>query len=82
MPGTPKIEANSILRAGRHRRRGVGLRSVSPADQRRHDVRGGKTLVLRAAAGLFFDRPDGNTVFNSVNPPVASAWRQWGRLSV
>jgi hypothetical protein len=45
-------------------------------------VRGGKTLVLRAAAGLFFDRPDGNTVFNSVNPPVASAWRQWGRLSV
>jgi hypothetical protein len=38
------------------------------------DLRGDQTLVLRGGAGLFFDRPDGNTVFSIPgNPPIAES---------
>ena len=85
VPGTG-VEANGILRAGE----GIAdagyvwpALGVAPRIGAAYDVRGDKTLILRAAGGLFFDRPDGNTVFNSVaNPPVASGLtQQWGRLS-
>ena len=85
VPGTG-VEANGILRAGE----GIAdagyvwpALGIAPRIGAAYDVRGDKTLVLRAAGGLFFDRPDGNTVFNSVaNPPVASGLtQQWGRLS-
>ena len=85
VPGTG-VEANGILRAGE----GIAdagyiwpALGIAPRIGAAYDVRGDKTLILRAAGGLFFDWPDGNTVFNSVaNPPVASGLtQQWGRLS-
>ena len=37
------------------------------------DVTGRSTWVIRGGAGLFYDRPDGNTVFSTPgNPPTAS----------
>ena len=39
-----------------------------------YDMRGDSDLVLRGGFGLFYDRPDGNTVFSTPgNPPVATA---------
>lgn len=39
-----------------------------------YDVSGTQSLVLRAGGGLFFDRPDGNTVFSIPgNPPIATS---------
>jgi hypothetical protein len=39
-----------------------------------YDVRGDQKLVVRGSLGLFYDRPEGNTVFNQVgNPPVSQA---------
>ncbi len=36
-----------------------------------YDLTGHQTLVVRGSYGLFFDRPNGNTVFNQVgNPPL------------
>ncbi len=36
-----------------------------------YDLTGGQKIVLRGSYGLFFDRPNGNTVFNQVgNPPL------------
>jgi hypothetical protein len=39
-----------------------------------YDVTGKQTWVLRGGFGLFYDRPDGNTVFSTPgNPPMATA---------
>jgi hypothetical protein len=39
-----------------------------------YDVRGNQTMVFRAGGGLFFDRPDGNTVFSIPgNPPISTS---------
>jgi hypothetical protein len=39
-----------------------------------YDVTGKSNLVLRGGFGLFYDRPDGNTVFSTPgNPPTATA---------
>lgn len=39
-----------------------------------YDLTGNQRLVLRGGGGLYFDRPDGNTVFSIPgNPPIASA---------
>ena len=39
-----------------------------------YDVTGKGTLVVRGGAGLFYERPDGNTVFSTPgNPPIATA---------
>jgi hypothetical protein len=39
-----------------------------------YDLTGQQTFVLRGGAGLFYDRPDGNTVFSIPgNPPIATA---------
>ena len=38
------------------------------------DVDGTQTTVIRAGGGLFYDRPDGNTVFSIPgNPPIANS---------
>ncbi len=38
-----------------------------------YDVTGKSGLVIRGGGGLFYDRPDGNTVFSSpANPPIAT----------
>jgi hypothetical protein len=39
-----------------------------------YDLTGNQTFVLRGGAGLFYDRPDGNTVFSIPgNPPISTA---------
>jgi hypothetical protein len=39
-----------------------------------YDVTGTQTLVLRGGGGLFFDRPDGNTIFSiPTNPPITTS---------
>ena len=39
-----------------------------------YDLTGNQRLVLRGGGGLYYDRPDGNTVFSIPgNPPIASA---------
>jgi hypothetical protein len=39
-----------------------------------YDLTGNQTLVLRAGGGLFYDRPDGNTVFSIPgNPPISTS---------
>src|SRR5207244_581861 len=47
-----------------------------------YDLTGQQKIVVRGAVGLYFDRPDGNTVFSNVgNPPVStSTTSQWGFL--
>ncbi len=38
-----------------------------------YDVNGKSDIVIRGGFGLFYDRPDGNTVFTSpANPPIAT----------
>jgi hypothetical protein len=38
-----------------------------------YDVNGRSDVVIRGGVGLFYDRPDGNTVFTSpANPPIAT----------
>jgi hypothetical protein len=38
-----------------------------------YDVNGRSDVVIRGGVGLFYDRPDGNTVFSSpANPPIAT----------
>ena len=39
-----------------------------------YDVTGAQTMVFRAGGGLFYDRPDGNTIFSiPINPPITSS---------
>jgi Carboxypeptidase regulatory-like domain len=39
-----------------------------------YDLTGNQTFVLRAGGGLFYDRPDGNTVFSIPgNPPISTS---------
>src|SRR5215218_2470480 len=39
-----------------------------------YDTRGDQHIVWRGAAGLFYDRPDGNSIYGLVaNPPNSSA---------
>jgi hypothetical protein len=47
---------------------------VGPRFGMAYDLTGTQTTVLRAGGGLFYDRPDGNTVFSIPgNPPIATA---------
>jgi hypothetical protein len=47
---------------------------VGPRFGMAYDLTGTQTTVLRAGGGLYFDRPDGNTVFSIPgNPPIATA---------
>jgi hypothetical protein len=39
-----------------------------------YDVTGAQTVVIRGGGGLFYDRPDGNTIFSiPTNPPMTSS---------
>ena len=39
-----------------------------------YDLIGSQKLVLRGGGGLFYDRPDGNTVFSIPgNPPISTS---------
>ncbi len=47
---------------------------VAPRVGMAYDLTGNQTFVLRAGGGLFFDRPDGNTVFSIPgNPPISTS---------
>jgi hypothetical protein len=47
---------------------------VGPRFGAAYDLLGDQTTVLRGGAGLYYDRPDGNTVFSIPgNPPIASS---------
>ena len=47
-----------------------------------YDISGNQMTVLRAGGGIYYDRPDGNTVFSIPgNPPIAnSADLRYGQL--
>jgi hypothetical protein len=69
---------NGVLQAGKdglpkgtYKNRGV---HVAPRFGFGYDVFGNQTLVVRGGGGVFFDRPQGNTVFDLVqNPPTTIA---------
>ncbi len=79
VPGTGKLTAsgvpiNGVFQAGQgieqglYRNRGVHF---APRFGFAYDVRGDQRLVVRGGAGAFYDRPQGNTVFDLVqNPPT------------
>jgi len=47
---------------------------VGPRFGAAYDLSGDQKMILRASGGLFYDRPDGNTVFSIPgNPPIATA---------
>jgi len=48
--------------------------ALAPRFGMAYDLTGNQTFVLRAGGGLFFDRPDGNTVFSIPgNPPISTS---------
>jgi carboxypeptidase family protein/TonB-dependent receptor-like protein len=47
---------------------------VGPRFGMAYDISGDQTTVIRAGGGLFYDRPDGNTVFGIPNnPPITTS---------
>jgi hypothetical protein len=79
VPGTGKlttsgVPVNGVFQAGQgieqglYRNRGV---QFGPRFGFAYDVSGDQKLVVRGGAGAFYDRPQGNTVFDLVqNPPT------------
>jgi hypothetical protein len=55
---------------------------VSPRFGFAYDVNGNGTMIVRGGAGVFYDRPQGNMVFDMVAnaPGVLNSTLQWGRL--
>jgi hypothetical protein len=77
VPNTGSI-TNGVLQAGKdglpkgtYRNRGV---HYAPRFGFAYDVFGDQTMVIRGGGGVFYDRPQGNTVFDLVqNPPTTIA---------
>ena len=73
-PATPRPTASS--------RRATGISKygytwpnvvVGPRFGAAYDITGKQTLIFRGGGGIFYDRPDGNTVFSIPgNPPIAT----------
>jgi hypothetical protein len=76
IPGTGN-SLNGIIQAGN----GIAKTNyvwpslvVAPRFGFAYDVKGNQEWVIRGGGGLFFDRPDGNTVFSTPgNPPIATS---------
>ncbi|NTU50627.1 MAG: hypothetical protein HGA87_07135, partial [Desulfobulbaceae bacterium] len=53
---------------------------VSPRAGFAYDITGKQSIVARGAFGIFYDRPQGNQVFDLItNPPgLQSTTLQWG----
>ncbi|MEO8480843.1 MAG: TonB-dependent receptor [Acidobacteriota bacterium] len=74
--GTGSVSTNGIVAAGQ----GISKYSyvwpkvvLGPRFGAAYDLTGNQTVVLRGGGGLFYDRPDGNTVFSiPLNPPFAT----------
>lgn len=94
-PGTSSLIGTTIVNSGNVangvRLAGDGISdrayqwpdlALAPRFGGAYDLTGQQKMVLRGSIGLFFDRPDGNTVFSTVaNPPlVDSTTSQWGSL--
>ena len=75
VPGTGSA-TNGIVRAGdgisRYNYEWPAF-SVAPRFGAAYDVSGKQTLVVRGGIGLFFDRPDGDSIYyQSQNPPTST----------
>jgi hypothetical protein len=78
--GTPIPGSGNLLNGIRQAGDGIAKTSytwpklvVGPRFGLAYDLTGNQSIVLRAAAGLYYDRPDGNTIFNIPgNPPIAT----------
>ena len=76
IPGTGTL-ANGVRKAGD----GIADTSyvwpklvVGPRFGMAYDLTGSQTFIFRAGGGLFYDRPDGNTVFSIPgNPPISTS---------
>lgn len=65
------LQAGAGLEKGTYRNRGVHF---APRFGFAYDVFGNQTFVVRGGGGVFYDRPQGNTVFDLVqNPPTTIA---------
>ncbi|PYQ95716.1 MAG: hypothetical protein DMF97_16545, partial [Acidobacteria bacterium] len=79
--GTPIPNTGTLLNGIVHAGDGIAKTGyewpaivVGPRFGLAYDLTGTQSLVLRAGGGLFFDRPDGNTVFSIPgNPPMATS---------
>jgi hypothetical protein len=79
--GTPVPNSGNLLNGVR--RAGDGIADTSytwpaivlgPRFGVAYDLNGNQNTILRAGGGLFYDRPDGNTVFSIPgNPPIATS---------
>jgi hypothetical protein len=76
VPGTGKlangVPTNGVFKAGDNISQGLyDNRGVqfAPRFGFAYDVLGDQKLVVRGGAGVFYDRPQGNTVFDLVQPP-------------
>ncbi len=62
------VQAGAGIEPGLYRNRGIHF---APRFGFAYDVSGKQSLVIRGGGGMFYDRPQGNTVFDLVqNPPV------------
>jgi hypothetical protein len=73
VPGTGKVQ-NGVVQAGAgiepglYRNRGIHF---APRFGFAYSVRGDQSLVIRGGGGMFYDRPQGNVVFDLLqNPPT------------
>ena len=75
--GTGQMATNGIVAAGQ----GISKYSYvwptivyGPRVGAAYDLTGNQSVVVRGGGGLFYDRPDGNTVFSiPLNPPFATS---------
>jgi hypothetical protein len=71
VPNTGKL-LNGVLQAGQGIERGVyrnrGVQ-FAPRFGFAYDLKGNQSLVIRGGGGVFYDRPQGNTVFDLVQDP-------------
>ncbi len=79
--GTPIPNSGDLLNGIKRAGEGIAktgyvwpLMAFGPRFGLAYDLTGNQSLILRAGGGLFFDRPDGNTVFSIPgNPPIATS---------